>query len=209
MRKITTKDPRGGHVRLYWELLDSPAWNCLAATDQRAYIALVRRLTGSNNGDLCLTATQAKHHGIRSKTTLAKCLRALVAVGLIVITREGGCTRGGQRLPTLYAITSEPAFELPKKFIEARKATNEWKLVSSIAHGKRLMRTAEAAVRDEVTDSKVQGQKSTPTGSRNELVSPNTGSKNGPWLDATVQKMDHGNVAQIAGKPMLALVSSK
>ena len=209
MKKIITKDPRGGHVRLYWELLDGPAWRCLAATDQRAYIALVRRLTGSNNGDLCLTATQAKHHGIRSKTTLAKCLRALVAVGLIVVTREGGCTRGGQRLPNLYAMTSEPVFELPQKFVEARKATNEWKLVSSIAHGKRLMKAAEAAAKDEATKSKAQGQKMTPTGSKDGLVSPKNRSKNGPWLDTPGQEMDHGISEPLTGKPMLALVSTK
>ena len=25
------KDPRGGHVRLYWAILDSPAWRVLPA----------------------------------------------------------------------------------------------------------------------------------------------------------------------------------
>ena len=37
-------DPRGGHVRVYWALIDSPAWSALSATDQRAYVALRRPL---------------------------------------------------------------------------------------------------------------------------------------------------------------------
>src|SRR5687767_5351206 len=96
--KSKSSDPRGGHVRLYWETLDSNAWRCLSATDQRCYVALLRNLRSTNNGDLSLAFSVAKTHGIKSQSTLAKGLRALVAVGLIVVTRKGGCQKGGQRL---------------------------------------------------------------------------------------------------------------
>jgi predicted transcriptional regulator len=143
----TERDPRGGHIRLYWELVDSNAWRCLSSSDQRCYIALLRSLRSSNNGDLSLPFSVAKDHGIKSQSTLAKSLRALVAVGLIAVTRRGGCQKGGQRLPTLYRTTDQQCYEMPKKFIEAIKATNEWKEVRTLAQGRAMIRHAEAAAK--------------------------------------------------------------
>lgn len=120
-------DPRGGHIRLYWDILDSNAWRCLSATDQRAYVAICRQVRSTNNGDLSLPLSVAGAHGITSPATLAKSLRALVAVGLIAVTRKGGCNRGGQRLPTLYRLTDRETFEVPAKHIEACRPTNEWR----------------------------------------------------------------------------------
>jgi hypothetical protein len=136
-------DPRGGHVRLYNTLIDSPAWNALSATDQRVYVALRRALGKSNNGDISLPLSRSKHFQIRSPSTLAKGLLALVAVGLIAVTRRGGCTRGGQRLATLYRFTDEQVYEMKPKLIDAFKATNEWQAVGSIAEGKARIKAAE------------------------------------------------------------------
>lgn len=141
-RRIPT-DPRGHHVRLYNAMLDSPAWVALSPSDQRAYVALRRFLGKSNNGDLCLPLSRSRHYGIRSPATLAKSLRALVAVGLIAVTRRGGCTRGGQRLPTLYRFTDEQVFPMPGKLIEGTKATDDWKRITSNAHAKAVIRQAE------------------------------------------------------------------
>src|SRR5450830_1011563 len=189
------RDPRGGHVRLYWAMLDSPAWACLSATDQRAYTTMARQLTANSNGTLSLTATQAKQAGIASKTTLAKSLRALVATGFIAVTRQGGCTAGGQREPTLYALTSEPVFERPLKGIEARPATDKWKAVESIAHGASLIAAAEAAAEQEALKLKTQVQKLT-----------HTSPKNGPWPARPVQKMD---LVKSDENPMLARPSGR
>jgi predicted transcriptional regulator len=142
--KPAFKDPRGAHARLYWQTLDSNAWRCLSATDQRCYVALLRNLRSTNNGDLSLTFSMAKMHGIKSQSTLAKSLRALVAVGLIAVTRTGGCQRGGQRLPTLYRITDQECYEVPAKFIAHIKPTNEWKDVRTLAQGRAMIRAAEA-----------------------------------------------------------------
>lgn len=141
-------DPRGGHVRLYWAVIDSPAWRALTATDQRCYVALRRALGRTNNGDLSLPISKACHFGISSSTTLAKSLRALVAVGFIKVTRRGGCARGGQRLATLYRFTDEPVYEMPAKYIDASRATDDWKQVSSIAHGRSLIREAESVAKE-------------------------------------------------------------
>jgi hypothetical protein len=142
MRDKAPKDPRGGHMRLYWELFDSPAWRSLTPGEQRCYLGLLRNLRSTNNGDLSLALSVAKHYGIRSHTTLAAGLRALQAVGVIAITRKGGCTRGGQRLPTLYRLTDYECYEQRAKCIEPCKATNDWKKVASIAQGKALIRQA-------------------------------------------------------------------
>lgn len=184
------KDPRGGHVRLYWHMLDSPAWACLTATDQRTYISIARQLTASSNGTLSLTATQAKKAGIASKTTLAKSLRALVATGFIVVTRQGGCTAGGQREPTLYALTSEAVFERPAKNIDARQATSAWKLVDSIQKGFDLIAAAEMSAGHEAQKLKSPVQNLTHTSPKNGPVGPKTGSKNGPWQARPGQKVD-------------------
>lgn len=163
-------DQRGGHVRLYWDIVDSNAWRCLSATDQRAYIALQRQLRSTNNGDLSLPLSVARNHGIASPATLAKSLRALVAVGLIAVTRKGGCTRGGQRLATLYRFTDHKCYEVPAKHIEASRPTNEWHDVKTLAQGRHLIREAEAKAAEKevarkksllqfliVTASKIEG----------------------------------------------------
>lgn len=191
---VKPADPRGGHVRLYWSLLDSVAWNCLAATDQRAYIALVRNLRATNNGDLSLTLTQARHHGIRSQTTLAKSLRALVAVGLLDVTRRGGCQRGGQRLPTLYGVTSEEVYEMSKKPVEARRATNAWRNVSNIAHGKRLIRDAEGFAKDAAAKKRNQGQDLSATAPENGSFLPINGPGFGSRGRGLVQSLEEASI---------------
>lgn len=137
------KDPRGGHVRLYWDVLDSAAWRSLTAADQRAYLALHRQLMSFNNGDISLPITYARHHGITNESSLAKSIRALMAVGLIAITRRTAHRRDGSRLPNLYRLTDFPVFAMPTKHVEAEPATNEWKRVTSIAHGRTFIEEAE------------------------------------------------------------------
>lgn len=186
-----THDPRGGHVRLYWALIDSPAWVALSATDQRAYVALRRVLGKTNNGDLSLPLSRARHHGITSPSTLAKSLRALIAVGLIAVTRRGGCTRGGQRLPTLYCFTDEHVYEMRPKLIDARKATDDWQRVESKAHGRALIRKAQ--VDAQVTAKKKSLlHKSNSTATPNESVKPKTASDIEAWRPAPLQNLKRG-----------------
>jgi hypothetical protein len=195
-------DARGGHVRLYWEILDSNAWRCLGATDQRAYMALARQLRSTNNGDLSLPITVARHSGITSKTTLAKSLRALVAVGLLAVTRKGGCTKGGQRLPSLYRLTDHHAFENPIKNIEASKPTNGWKEVKSVAMGLALIREAEKLAAENATSKKKNlVQKLTLTGSKNGPVEALTGPKNGPWPHLPSPNNGHGETTKKPRRP--------
>jgi predicted transcriptional regulator len=164
-------DPRGGHIRLYWEILDSNAWRCLTPSDQRAYLALLRQKRSTNNGDLSLPLSFASPAGIKSSATLAKSLRSLVAVGLISVTRKGGCTKGGEKLVTLYRLTDTETFESPMKYINATKATNDWKAVKTLGMGRELIRKAKdsAAI--------TQLQKLARTASKIKVVTPITTSK--------------------------------
>lgn len=139
------KDPRGAHTRMYWDLMDSPAWRSLKAPDQRAYLALTRQKNSFNNGDLSLPFSFAKHHGITNESTLAKSLRALVAVGLVAVTRRTAHRADGSRLPNLYRLTDYAVHPMPGKHIEAAKESNEWKAIKTIAHGRALIRQAEEA----------------------------------------------------------------
>lgn len=207
-------DPRGGHVRLHWDLLDSNAWRCLSASDQRAYIALKRNLRSTNNGDLSLAMSVAKPQGIKSQTTLAKSLRALVAVGLIAVTRRGGCASGGQRLPTLYRVTDQEAYPNPVKFIDAAKATNEWKLITTLGMGRQALRDAEAAAKEEAAKLKKEAEKTKAAVQKLVGTSPEIGvvgritsPEIGRWTPPPLQKLDLGKKTKSVAKPVLVRVS--
>lgn len=179
-------------MRLPWEIFDSNAWKCLGGSDQLAYLALLRQKGSTNNGDLSLPITVAAERGISSRTTLAKSLRALCAVGLIAITREGGSTKGGQRLATLYRFTDYEVYPNPMKHIEASKPTNEWKEIKTLGLGREAIRVAEAAASAKAAQEKTKTHVhfldvTTP---KNGLVEPKTSPKNGLWASRPVQKMD-------------------
>jgi hypothetical protein len=140
-------DPRGHSLRIYDDIFKSPAFASLSPHDKVAYLALLHKLLQYNNGDLSLPLSRAKTCGISHSKTLARSLRALRAVGLVAVTREGGCTRGGQRLATLYRVTDRDCYDIPQKFIEAKLASNEWKLVKSVQQGLDLIEAAEKEVK--------------------------------------------------------------
>jgi DNA-binding PadR family transcriptional regulator len=145
-KNILPKDLRGHHLRIYDDVLISPAFRALSPHDVLAYLALLKELKAYNNGDLSLPESRARFHGIKSHVTLAQCLRALRAVGLIAVTRKGGSTKGGQRLATLYRITDRECYEIRDK-VEAMPATNEWKKIKTVDQGKQLIAEFEKANR--------------------------------------------------------------
>ena len=166
------KDPRGHHIRVYSDVYDSPAFKALTPPDVMAYLALLRDLKGTNNGDLSLTLTKAKERGISHHTTLARSLRALCAVGLICLTRKGGSQRGGQRLPSLYAVTDVGVYEMRHKQIEARKADFAWRKVTAVEHGRSLIDQAEANAKKATSILKSQGHKLPGTETPADVITP-------------------------------------
>ena len=146
-------DPRGGHVRLYWEMMDSPAWRVLTHADVRVYLSLRRKLLGSNNGDINATLSEARHAGIRSSSTLASALARLQALGFIAKTREGGIANGGQ-MCCLYRLTDEGTFDIAKDGVSKGPATNEWRTFTTLRQARAAVELPTHKTRVKVRPSK-------------------------------------------------------
>lgn len=143
VRERSPSDPRGGHIRIYWELHDSNAWKALSMAERGLYTALRRKLKGSNNGNIEATLGEMKHDGVSSSATLAKGLRALMTVGVIAKTRQGGIA-WGKKVCCLYRFTDEAVFEHPKQGIKAMKATNDWRTLDTKAKAVAAIKKAHA-----------------------------------------------------------------
>jgi hypothetical protein len=180
-KRSALKDQRGHHIRIYSEVYDSPAFKALTPPDVMAFLSILRDLKGSNNGDLSLTLTMARERGIRHHTTLARSLRALCAVGLICLTRKGGATRGGQRLPSLYAVTDVDVYEMRHKQVEARKADFAWRKVTTVEHGRSLIDQAEADAKKATLKLKSQGHKLTATETSTDVITPKNRTPGDSW----------------------------
>jgi len=145
MSKHKPEDPRGGHIRLYWVMVDSMAWRALSWVDQGLYLAMRRKLRGTNNGNIEATLATLRHADITSPATLAKSLRALQALGFIAKTRQGGIAYGVNYC-SLYRFTDEQVFEHPKQGVKAHKATNDWQSFKTLADARAALKAAHDAV---------------------------------------------------------------
>ena len=169
-------DPRGGHVRIYWEIIDSMAWRALAYSSQSLYVVLRRNLKGTNNGNISAALGDMKHSGWRSSATLASGLRELQAVGLIEATRQGGIARG-ENTCSLYRFTDEPVFEQTKLGIAACKATNEWRQYTTLKDAESAIQAAHAAAKRRPKKINAGVQNLKPAASKIEAERPFTDSK--------------------------------
>jgi hypothetical protein len=177
------RDPRGHSLRIYSDLYDSPAFAALSPRDVLAYLALLRELKGYNNGDLSLPLSRATQCGIHHHVTLARSLRALCAVGLIALNRKGGCSKGGQRLASLYRITDRECYDIPSKHLTAMPATNEWKRITSVKQGLQCIEAAEAAIKKSPEKLNTAGHGVTATTSPRDGIKPLTTSRGDVWTD--------------------------
>jgi hypothetical protein len=203
-KKPTQRDPRGHSLRIYSDVYDSPAFAALSPHDVMAYLALLRELKGYNNGDLSLPLSRAKKCGIHHHITLARSLRALCAVGLVALTRKGGCTKGGQRLASLYRMTDRECYAMPAKLLEASPETNEWKRISSVEQAAQLIQAAEDAVKKPPSKLKSAGHCVTVTRTPRDVIEPLTTSPRDVWIEG----LGHGvTLAKKAKNPVSARVS--
>lgn len=139
--KHAPKDARGGHARLYWDLLDSPAYLALGNAARALYVDLRRKLLGSNNGNIEATLSTLKHRGWRLSATLNKALKELRSVGLIDQTRQGGIAYMSNQC-SLYRFTDEEVFEHPKLRIPKMKATHDYRRFDKLAEARAAVREA-------------------------------------------------------------------
>jgi predicted transcriptional regulator len=169
------KDPRGGHIRLYWEIHDCPAWRALSHADVRVYLALRRKLGGTNNGDINATLAELRHAGISSSSTLSTALHRLEALGLIAKTRQGGIAFGG-KLCSLYRFTDVETFDIAKAGVKAGQATNEWKQLKTLAEARAavrpFMRKTKSKVRPSERSASISEAENRKSDSTSGQVSP-------------------------------------
>lgn len=78
------------HVRLYYWLLESAAWQSLDAVERALYILLVERYNGKNNGELTLSCREAARALKISKDTASRKFAGLVDRGFIAATERSG-----------------------------------------------------------------------------------------------------------------------
>ena len=198
-------DPRGHSLRIYKDIYLSAAFKSLSPFDVMAYLALLAELKQYNNGDLSLPLTRSKQCGIGHHVTLARSLRALCTVGLVAITRKGGCSKGGKKQATLYRMTDRECYAIPAKFLEAMKATDEWKRITSVEEGRQLIQAADDAVKKDSSKIKSLGHTVTRTRTRRDTVRPNTRTPRDTWG----KEPGHGvTMAENPAKPLSMRVSS-
>lgn len=137
-------DPEGGHVRLYWKLLDTPAYLALSKTARALYVDLRRQLGQTNNGNIEATLTTLKHRGWRSSATLHSALKELLEAGLIAQTRQGGIAYLSKQC-SLYRFTDVDVFDQPKIGVAAMKATHDYRRFGSLGEAKAAVREARGA----------------------------------------------------------------
>ena len=136
--KKRPRDPRGGHVRIYWEIVDSHAYRVLSYSAQSLYVVIRRQLLSTNNGNISATLGTLKHYGWRSSATLSKSLRELEVVGLIAKTRQGGIAYMS-KVCSLYRFTDEACYEFPKQRVSACKATFDYRDLKTRAEAKQAI----------------------------------------------------------------------
>ena len=96
----------------------TPEYRALSVGARALLIEFVLKFTGRNNGNLEMTAEQAKQLGIGSAQTFQKYKVELINAGWIIVTRQGGL---GNRC-NLYALTYIGIDNTGRLYDDARRA---------------------------------------------------------------------------------------
>jgi hypothetical protein len=112
--------------------VDSHAYIALSTTARALYVDLKRKQGSTNNGNVECTLATMRHRGWTAPSTLFNALQELVAVGLLVMTRQGGVANG-KKSCSLYRFTDEACFEFPKLGVPASTATFDYLQFQNLA----------------------------------------------------------------------------
>lgn len=99
-KEAKAKREGGGFVPLPFVVLRSHNFTLLSAYAVKLLNDLLAQYRGNNNGDLCAAWTVMHPRGWKSKDTLNKALKELLAGNWVEVTRQGGRNKA-----TLYALT--------------------------------------------------------------------------------------------------------
>ena len=96
-------------------VIECPDYTNLSGSAIKLLVELAYSYKGSNNGDLCPAWTLMKERGFRSKATLTRAIKELVASEMIMLTRQGQFIRNKAGL---YALTWAPIDECAGKQLD-------------------------------------------------------------------------------------------
>lgn len=108
--KSHKKKEKGRFLQLPSHIIDSEEFASLNGHAVKLLIQVANQYRGYNNGDLCAPWSIMRQHGWKSKDTLGRALKVLLASQFLIITRMGGRNRC-----QLYAITWQPIHECQGK----------------------------------------------------------------------------------------------
>ena len=119
------------HIKLFDEMIDSPAWIVLSDGAKNVYLVIVKEYKGMYTGNKvkCPYSTM-KNHGIRTQS-IAGWLAELEALGFLKISTRGGL----YKIPNEYTLVSEwsqiqsveEARSKKRSALDKRKAAREIK----------------------------------------------------------------------------------
>ena len=96
-------------------VMECPDYTNLSGSAIRLLVELACAYKGGNNGDLSPAWTLMKERGFRSKATLTRAIKELVAAEMIMLTRQGQFIR---KKAGLYALTWAPIDECAGKYLD-------------------------------------------------------------------------------------------
>jgi hypothetical protein len=96
-------------------VMECPDYTNLSSNAIRLLVELAYSYKGGNNGDLCPAWTLMKERGFRSKATLTRVIKELVAAEMIMLTRQGQFIRNKAGL---YALTWASIDECSGKYLD-------------------------------------------------------------------------------------------
>lgn len=98
------RNEKGGYVPLPHCVIRSDGYAHLSAYAVKLLNDMLSQYYGSNNGDFHATFSLLKKRGWKSKGTLNKAIKELIATGFIEVSRQGGRNKCSLYAVTFYAV---------------------------------------------------------------------------------------------------------
>ena len=95
------------HVRVFYWVMETPAWADLNPTERALYLLLKSRYNGANNGKIVLSCRQAAEMLNCGKDTAAQAAKGLIAHGFAAVQSKGKFSRK-VRHATEWRLTEHP-----------------------------------------------------------------------------------------------------
>ena len=113
--KTSTKHP---YAAIEHRVIDSPAYANLSFSARSLLVLIARQLSKDNNGHLQATYSYMRRFGFDSEHTISRCIKELIAHGMIYRARSGGYQQGAAQ----YAVTWLPIKNRQGIFLDGFKA---------------------------------------------------------------------------------------